>query len=222
MRNNLNKNRGALLLELLIVISLLAIILSIGSQAVFVSMQSGKISSESDVAMGLASETLEAVRAVADEKWQNIYDLAGKGSTHYKTVQSGVKWTLVSGDETIALNTASYTRYVLIQNVCRNTTPTSRDVTGITDTNGSLTTCATSTGIFDPSTQKVSVTVSWSGSGSPVTVSDYFIRWKNKVCPQTSWAGGASTGVKSCPGAGDTTYETSTNLGTPGATLQVY
>ncbi|KKT09345.1 MAG: hypothetical protein UV86_C0009G0026, partial [Candidatus Nomurabacteria bacterium GW2011_GWB1_43_20] len=43
-----NHSRGVLLLELLISISILAAILSVGSQAVWVSMQSGKISSESD------------------------------------------------------------------------------------------------------------------------------------------------------------------------------
>lgn len=195
--------RGVLLLELLVVISILAIILSIGAQSVYVSMQSGKISSESDVAIGLANESLEAARAVADEKWQNIYDLTGKGSTQYKTVQSGSRWTIATGTESIALNTASYTRYVIIDNVSRNAS------TRLVDTGTN----------YDPSTQKVTVTVSWQGSGSPISVSDYFFRWKNKTCSQTDWSGGAGSGVKTCP---DTTYSTSTNLGTPGVTLQVY
>ncbi len=118
------------------------------------------------------------------------------------------KWTLPASSEAIALNTASYTRYVTINNVSRD-----------------LTTRAIETSYNsahdDPSTQKVAVTVSWQGTGSPVTVSDYFLRWRNKVCPQTSWAGGVSSGVKSCPGSGDTTFSTSTNLGTPGATLYI-
>ncbi|MEK7569130.1 MAG: hypothetical protein AAB497_03385 [Patescibacteria group bacterium] len=211
-----SRTRGALLLELLIAISILAVVLSVGSQAVFVSLQSGKTSGESDVAIGLANEALEAVRGTAEEKWQNIYTLT-KWTQHYYPAPSAGKWTLAAGDEAIALNTANYTRYVTIQNVCRDTTPTSRAITGITDTDGTLTTCTTSTGLFDPSTQKVTVTVSWQGSGSPVTVSDYFLRWRNKVCPQTSWAGGVSSGVKTCP---DTTYESATDI-TAGAGLQI-
>lgn len=192
-------SRGALLLELLIAISVIAAVLSVGSQSVYVSMQSGKTSGETDTAIGLANEALEATRAVADEKWQNIYDLT-KASQHYKTVLSGNKWTLETGDETIALNTASYTRYVIVENVSRDASTRMID----TGTN------------YDPSTQKVTVTVSWTGNGSPVVVSDYFLRWKNRVCPQTSWAGGVSSGVKTCP---DTTYTSKDSQTTAGTTL---
>ncbi|KKU81352.1 MAG: hypothetical protein UY07_C0020G0006 [Parcubacteria group bacterium GW2011_GWA1_47_8] len=212
--------RGALLLELLIAIAILAVILSVGSQAVYVSLQSGKTSGESDTAMGLASEALEQTRAVADEKWQNIYDLT-KGS-QYHFVQSGNKWATSTGSELITLNTGSFTRYVVVQNICRDTTVGVRDVTGITDTDGTATTCTTSTGAFDPSTQKVTVTVSWSGNGSPVTISDYFIRWRNKVCNQTGWStGGSGTTVKTCP---DTNYDTISPAGTidtTGGTLKL-
>lgn len=197
--------KGALLLELLVAISILAAVLSVGSQAVYVSMQSGKTSAESDVAMGLANEALEAVRGTTEEKWQNIYDLAGKGTTHYKPTLSAGKWTLTSGDEAVQLNTANYTRYVVVSNISRDLSTRMIETTY-------------NAAHDDPSTQQVAVTVSWQGTGSPVMVSDYFLRWRNKVCPQTSWAGGASSGVKTCP---DTTYTSSTNLGTPGASLQI-
>lgn len=199
------QKRGALLLELLIAISVLAIILSVSTQAVFVSMQSGKTSAESDVAIALASEALEASRGIAEEKWQNVYNLT-KGSHYHPVSSSGNKWTLSASIEAIQLNTANYTRYITIQNVCRDTIADSRSITGITDTDGTLTTCTTSTGTFDPSTQKVTATVSWQGNGSPVAVSDYFIRWRNKVCSQTGWTtGGSGTTVKTCP---DTNYDT--------------
>lgn len=215
-----SQKRGALLLELLIAISILAVVLSVGSQAVFVSLQSGKTSAESDVAMGLANEALEAVRGTAEEKWQNIYDLT-KGSQYHPVASSTAnKWTLVASSEAIALNTANYTRYITIQNICRDTTPDERNVTGITDTDGTATICTASTGAFDPSTQKVTVTVSWQGSGSPVTISDYFIRWRNKVCNQTGWTTGDSgTTVKTCP---DTSYDTKdAAIDTSGGTLKL-
>lgn len=211
------RTRGALLLELLIAISVLAIILSVGTQAVFVSMQSGKTSAESDVAVALANEALEASRGIAEEKWQNVFDLT-KGSQYHPVSSSGNKWTLSASSEAIQLNTANYTRYVTIQNVCRDTTLGSRNITGVTDTDGTLTTCTTSTGIFDPSTQKVSVTVSWQGNGSPVTMNDYFLRWRNKVCLQASWTGTGS-GVKTCP---DTTYTVKDDaISITGGTLQI-
>lgn len=200
---NSTQKRGALLLELLIAISILAVILSVASQAMYVSLQSGKVSGESDVAVGLASEALEATRNIAEEKWQNIYTLT-KGA-QYHMVQSGNKWATSTASETITLNTATYTRYVVINNVSRD-----------------LSTRAIETSYNvahdDPSTQQVVVTVSWQGSGSPVTVSDYFLRWRNKVCNQTSWSGGVGSGTKNCP---DTTYVSSTNLGVPGASLQI-
>lgn len=199
-KSQISNIKGALLLELLIVISLLAVILSVGTQAVYVSLQSGKISGERDVAVGLAAEALEAVRGTAEEKWQDIYDLT-KTSQHYKTVQSGNKWTLATGDETITINNALYTRYVIIENVSRDASTRMIDA----GTN------------YDPSTQKVTVTVSWPYA-DPVVISEYFLRWKNKVCNQTNWSTSGSSGVKNCP---DTTYDTATNLGTPGASLQI-
>ncbi|MDO8604627.1 MAG: hypothetical protein Q7K40_04525 [bacterium] len=204
--------RGALLLELLVAISILAIILSIGSQAVYVSMQSGKTSGENDVAMGLANETLEAVRAVADEKWQNIYNLTGKGITHYKTAPSSGLLTVTSGDETILLNNASYTRYFIVDNVSR-CNDSSRSI-------ASSTICTPVNNYFnDPSTQKVSVVVSWQGAGSPLTINNYLFRWKNKICNQADWSGGVATGVKTCS---NNTYEAQDgNINTSGTTLEL-
>ena len=101
-RTTYSTSRGSLLLELLISIALLAIILGIGSEAVWVSLQSNKISGERDVAVGLASEALEQTRSVAEEKWQNLYDLT-KGS-QYHMVQTNNKWATSTGSEIIPLN----------------------------------------------------------------------------------------------------------------------
>lgn len=195
---NYSQNKGSLLLELLIVISILAIILTVGAQAVYVSMQSGKVSGERDVAIGLANEALEAVRAVADEKWQNIYNLTKSTQHYYATSTLSVgKWTLVDGDETIALNNATYTRYVIIDNVSRDGATRAIENTYVSADD-------------DPGTQKVSVSVSWPNA-NPVLVSGYFFRWRNKVCNQTDWSGGVGAGPKNCP---DTTYESITPPGT--------
>lgn len=206
------KKQGALLLELLIAISILAVILSIGTQAVYVSMQSGKTSGENDVAMALAGEALEAVRAVTDEKWQNIYNLSGKGSTHYKTVQSGNKWTVDTGDESITQNTMNYTRYFIVENVNR-CNDSSRSI-------ASSTSCLPSNNYFDdPSSQRISILVSWQGAGSPIVINNYFFRYRNKVCVQGDWSGGSSSGVKNCS---SNTYESKDgSINTSGTTLEL-
>ncbi len=211
--------RGSFLLELLIVIALLGVILGVGTQAVYVSLQSGKIAGERDVAVGLASESLEAVRGFTEESWQSIYGLTE--NSPYDTIQSTNKWATTTTITAIALNNSSYTRSFVVQNVCRDTTASSRSITGITDTNGTLTTCITSTGEFDPSTQKVTVTVSWTGA-DPVTMSEYFVRWKNKACNQTSWAnGGSGTTATACPTTSYDTISPSGTINTTGGTLQL-
>ena len=185
-----NKSRGSLLFELLIVISLLAVILSVGANAVFLSLRSNKTSGERDVASGLASETLEAVRSTVEENWQNIYSLT-KSTGHYYPLQSVNKWTLTSGDQVVTLNNIAYTRYITVDNVSRDYTTRNiqSSYSGADD---------------DPSTQKVTVKISWAG-GNSITLVEYFFRWKNKICAQTSWVtGGSGNTVKNCP---DTTYD---------------
>ena len=166
------KNGGALLLELLIVISLLAIILYFGANATFLSMRGNKTSGENGVATSLATETLEAVRSIIEEDYQNIYGLT-KSTQHYYATQSAGKWITATGDETVVLNGITYTRYFTVGNVSRD------------DSTRNIQTTYSST-YDDPSTQKITVNVSWSG-GVPIVMSEYFFRWKNKTCGQPSW-----------------------------------
>lgn len=189
----IKKQSGALLLELLIVISLIAIILAVSANATFLSMKGNKTSGDSNVATNLASESLEAARSVSEEDWQNIYTLT-KGTQHYYPTQQGGtgKWILMTGDEIKVLNGVSYTRYIVIDNVSRDSI--TRNIQGSYSINDD-----------DPSTQKVTVTVSWTG-GKPVILSEYFFRWKNIICDQAGWiTGGSGNTVKTCP---DTTYDT--------------
>lgn len=195
------QNRGALLLEILVVTAVLGVILSLGSQMIFVSLQSNKAAGERDVAVGLLTEMIEAVRAVGDERWQSIYGLAHNG-THYYPLSSGGKWTISAGgsDETISMGGVSYTRYFTIEHVnrCKDS---NRGIASST----SCSPLATDY-VDDPSTQKIVGTVSWS-SGGPITQTEYILRWRNKVCPQTDWSGGGNPGGSASCDTG-TTYDT--------------
>lgn len=167
-----SKQKGSLLFEMLIVISLVAILISVGANAVFLSMRSNKASGERDTANGLASIALESVRSIAEENWLNIYGLTKSGQRYYPSEVDG-KWVLIEGDEIININDISYTRYLTIDNVSRDLTTKDIESEYIL-------------GNDDPSTQKATVVVSWS-QGSPVVISEYFYRWRNKICPQTEW-----------------------------------
>ena len=208
-----HSSRGIMLLELLIAIAAAAIVFSLGAQLTYVSARSSKIAADTTVALGLVSETHEAIRAAASEKWQNVFNLA-KNSSHHAEVVSG-KWVLLSGAATTTVNGLDYGRSFIVQNVCRaQTSQILGDITGITDTNGTLTTCTTSGGVYDPSSQKVTVTVSWIGSDG-IAMSEYILRWQNKICRQTAWSGSGS-GAKNCP---DTTYDSKDSQVTAGDAL---
>ena len=200
-------NRGALLIEILITISILAVILSLGAQSSFVSLRASKSASEKDGALNLAIETMEAVRSAAEEKWQNLYDLTKGSANHHYPSQSSGKWIISNnGDEVLTINDTIYARYFIVDNM-------SRDVStrAIENTYNSAN--------DDPSTQKVTVfvTTNWATS-TAVTFSQYFSRWRNKVCNQTAWTtGGSGNSVKTCP---DTNYDTKTNI-TPSGSLEI-
>lgn len=191
MKNNkIKKNSGALLFELLIVISLIAIILSFSAGAIYLSMRSNKITGDKDTASSLATEALEAARSVAEEDWQNIYSLT-KSTGHYYPTLSSNKWVLANGDETINMNNVVYTRYITINNVSRDSTTRDIESTYVSADD-------------DPSTQKVTVFVSFTG-GNTVSISEYFSRWKNKICGQAGWiTGGTGNTVANCT---DTSYD---------------
>lgn len=201
--------KGQLLLEILVVIGVAATVVALGAQLIVVSLQSNKASGEKDVGLALVEETFEAVRNATSEKWQNLFNLT-ESSNYYPTKSAG-KWVISNaGIETVTVNDVGYSRSFIVQNMCRNTS--TKDVTVITDTNGTTQTCNDPpTGdSYDPSTQKVTATVSWSGADA-LSSSEYLSRWSNKVCLQTNWSGGAAgpgTGT-ACP---ITTYDTQTNI----------
>lgn len=212
MSTNLKNQKGVMLMEVLLAISAAAVVITVSAQMVYVGIVSNRSSTEKNVALGLAEEISAAVEASSTEKWQNVYNLT-KGTTNYYPQQSAGKWVLTAGTQNVTLNGVVYTRSLTIQNVCRNTT--TRNITGITDTSGSTTTCTTSTGGHDPSTQQISINVTWPNGGA-LTTNKYITRWRNLTCLQTAWSSTGS-GTSTCPA---TIYESQTNI-TPGADLQL-
>lgn len=194
---------GQLLIEILVAISIFTVLAAIASQALSVSMRGSTLAIQKDTGTQLLKELLEGVRGATESSWQNLYGLT-KNSAHYHVVQQGGAFAVMSGDETIALNGVTYTRYFTVTDVSRD--PSTRNIE-----------TTYSAPHDDPSTEQVNVIVS-APSVPTLSASTYFFRWRNKTCTQTSWSGGGgSSGAKQCP---DTTYVSETNI-TAGASLEL-
>lgn len=204
---------GQVLIELLISLAVAAVILSLGAQLIYVTLQASKISGRKNVATSLLEEMFAGMQGTARAQWQNLYGLT-KNSDYHMTTSSGT-WAFATTVETVTVDGIAYTRSFKVQNVCRSTGGV---ITGITDSTGTATgasACTGSGGNFDPSTELVVAVVSWPDNQSVMT-NRYIERWGNKVCTQTAWSATGS-GVLTCP---DTHYGSSTNL-TTGTTLQI-
>ncbi|MFA6407201.1 MAG: hypothetical protein WCV80_00655 [Candidatus Paceibacterota bacterium] len=201
MQKNISES-GQLLVEMILAIAGAVIVLSLGSQLIYTGLISNKAAGDKSAAVGLIDETFNAVEGATVENWNNLFNLT-KPSTAYYPQKSAGKWVIATGTEAVSINNITYARSFTIQNVCRS----SSTVTGISDTGGLAVTCATNGGSYDPSTQRVSVTVTASSS-DPLVSTKYVTRWRNKVCAHTSWLS-TSTGVVSCP---STVYTSKTNV----------
>lgn len=201
-----SSRRGQLLLEILIVIAATAIIVSVGVELVLVSLRSNKNAGDTSTALNLAAETLEGVRIAASEEWLDLYDLEHNATAYYATT-TGNRWSIATGTEPVNMNGIEYSRSFTIQHVCRSTSTNS--ITGITDSAGNSTSsCTASGGEGDPSTEKITVSMSWT-SGGPIATGEYITRWRNKACVQTGWTS-ATTSVDLCPEG--TEYESKTDV----------
>lgn len=202
MSNVLKNRQGQLLLEILIAVGVAAVVLSVVSQLVLTGLKSNKAAVDNTIAENLLEEEFKAVEAIAFSKWQNIYDLTKATSSHYFATSTAGVWATSTGDELVPLGGLDLTRYFTVDNVCRD------DVSRAIITNAGVPPC-TAGNSDDPSTQKITVTVSWAGGS--LTRSDHLTRWRNQTCVQTSWNSGGSTGTTTCPA---NVYDTQTDIDT--------
>lgn len=206
----IKRQDGQLLLELLLVIGVVAVVGGLVAQTIFASLRADRWASAMDDATALVEEAAAAVDAAAFENWRYLRNppdgsgdaVAAKGEANrYRPIIVGGSWRLVGGEETLAQNGRSYSRYLIINNVCRDNAsraiapcgPTAKD---------------------DPSTQEVVVRVAWNEGQTERRL--YLTRWRNRTCVQTGWSG-SGAGPAACP---SNLYESAANLdttGTPGS-----
>lgn len=113
-------------------------------------------------------------------------------SSYSGTTASGLAITrdfsIRTGTEQVAYNNVQYTRYFAVQNV-------NRDACGSGNiTSNAATGCSGGSGIVeDPSTQQITVTISWPVAGSGVrtaTFTQYISRSRDQVMKFIDWSGG--------------------------------
>lgn len=108
---------------------------------------------------------------------------------------------------------AVFSRYFVVENVCR-TNDASSTISGASPCeSGSL---------EDPSTQRITSIVEWIASSglTDLTLVDYITRWKNAIFQQTDWSGGSGDdGVYTEPGS---SYSSSTNIDTGSESFQLH
>jgi type II secretory pathway pseudopilin PulG len=139
------KRRGQILLEPLIAIAVIVIVAASLATIFVVVARSQEAARRRDIAASLANEAFVAIRTIADsddatsQGFNKLYcppDGTCPGSSkrpgnHYKVVLNNGKWELATGEESIIQNDVTYTRYLTIKNVCRNTSTNA--ITGFTD-----------------------------------------------------------------------------------------
>lgn len=178
-----------MLLELLLVIGVVAIVIPVISQVVVSSLNTNKFTMENKIAVELVDEAIKAVENVSFEKWQYIYDEVESSSTKRYPNKSNSKWSVTTNpaDGNLVVNDIEYTRYFTVSHVCRDNISKM-----IITTAGS---CGDSISFDDPSTQKITATVSWHNNNNNVSKDYYLTRWRNKVYEQTEWSGNDGAAV---------------------------
>ncbi|MBI5139531.1 hypothetical protein HZA26_02905 [Candidatus Nomurabacteria bacterium] len=139
---NFSKQKGSLMVEILIVVSIitasLLVALNVTQKSIYLSRQS---LNQSQVAF-LLEEGAEAVRVRRDGAWANISGLTI--GTNYYPFFSGGTWTLSTTPNTVGI----FTRRIVVSSVYRDA---NQDIA--------------SSGTLDAQTKLVTVTVSWVDAG---------------------------------------------------------
>jgi prepilin-type N-terminal cleavage/methylation domain-containing protein len=184
----LNSHKGQSLVEVIIAIAVGAILIG-GATAIIVPVLRSNLETRNvGIATSLAQEYLENIQALAESDWRIIYNPpAAKGiNSQFYLAPSSTSFMLVSGATSSMIETKVFTRYFSIENVNRN-------LCGVSDiTTDATTTCSAGPGSAgvgdDPSTQKITIAVSWPTSS--ITRVEYLTHNINKVFVQTDWSGG--------------------------------
>ena len=179
---------GQSLVEIIIAIAVGAILIG-GATAVLIPILRSNLETRHvQIATSLAQEYLDNVQNLTESNWLNIYNLTPKGpSSQFYLRATSTTYEILSGATSTVVEGRTFTRYFSIEN-------TSRNLCGASDiTTNATSSCASgpgSSGVADdPSTQKITTTITWPESRS-ISKTQYLTRNINKVFVQTDWSAG--------------------------------
>lgn len=181
--------RGQSLVEILIAIGIGAILIGGATTAIIAILRSNLETRNVQIATSLSQEYLDSVQSLAESNWRIIYSpSSGKGpSSQFYLTASSTSFAIVAGTTSTAVEGRTFTRYFSIENVNRNLCGADEIST---DASSTCTSGPGSVGITDdPSTQKITVTVSWPENRS-ISRTQYLTRNIDRVFVQTDWSGG--------------------------------
>ncbi|MBI2591417.1 MAG: prepilin-type N-terminal cleavage/methylation domain-containing protein, partial [Candidatus Brennerbacteria bacterium] len=95
-----SRNNGQALVEILVGLSIGAILIGVLTGAVAVALKSNVQIKNFQAASSFAQELVDEIRIVSEAKWNDIYNLSPKGtSTNYFIIASGTNLAVIPGKE---------------------------------------------------------------------------------------------------------------------------
>jgi hypothetical protein len=158
----------------------------------------------------LGKELIESVTAFAGADWHKLEDITATTATSfYFLTTSTLGFQHATGTEQITVGTTTYSRWFLVESVCRSL--------GLIATSTFGTDCGVFT--YDPSTKKVTVYFNWPESVTS-TISTYLTRFRSRSLPQTNWSKGSTSSLMITSSTTDY-FSTSTNINFSSSTGQI-
>ena len=147
--NTKSKQRGVVLIEVVIASSILVIIASGLVAANIVYIKTASFTLSSTKATLLAQEGVEAVKYIRTSGWDTSVGALSTGSKHYLSFATSTFWTTTTTEE---IFDEKFYRSFVVEDVLR-------------DVNDDI----ASSGTLDPNTKKLTVGVSWFGNTGTTT-----------------------------------------------------
>lgn len=177
--NFLKTQKGQMLVEILVAVTIAGIVIGGVATMIGTSLVTSKKTRQVTVANGLAQQDMEAIETLAQSSWIKLYcpplgtcpGNKGVAST-YSVILSGGSWQFQLGAASTTVDGLNFNRYFYVENVNRNS-------------GGDI----NEGGVEDPSTQKITIYLTWSG-GSEFSVSEYIMRTGSSFFIDRGWISG--------------------------------
>ncbi len=188
---------GQSLIELVIGITIGALFMTAAIGIIGISLRLDVQSKSAQIAAELAQQQLAQARVFGNADWHNLDTITRESSFHLATTTTF--YAEQAGPATTVVDGATYSAVLTVQDVYRD----SFDAVVASSTAGAS---------ADPSTLKLTTTISWTEQGQPSSLVfvEYLNRTRDRVWQQTDWSGGAQVQVPTNnPGS---MFATSTNI----------